>query len=62
MIAKLFFKKLLLTHLAVTVSPYGPPPPTTSEVSMSRYSLPAQRPGLTVTVGWDNPVCRESVK
>jgi hypothetical protein len=24
---------------------------------MSRYSLPAQQPGLTVTVGWDNPLC-----
>jgi len=23
---------------------------------MSRYSLPAQQPGLTVTVGWDNPL------
>jgi hypothetical protein len=44
-------------RLAVTVSPYGPPPPTTSEVSMSRYSIPAQQPGLTVTVGWDNPLC-----
>jgi hypothetical protein len=41
--------------LAVTVSRYGPPP-TTSEVSMSRYSISAQQPGLTVTVGWDNPL------
>jgi hypothetical protein len=24
---------------------------------MSRYSLPAQQPGLTVTVGWDHPLC-----
>jgi hypothetical protein len=24
---------------------------------MSRYSIPAQQPGLTVTVGWDNPLC-----
>ena len=24
---------------------------------MSRYSLSAQPPGLTVTVGWDNPLC-----
>ena len=23
---------------------------------MSRYSLPAQQPGLTVIVGWDNPL------
>ncbi len=23
---------------------------------MSRYSLPAQHPALTVTVGWDNPL------
>jgi hypothetical protein len=29
---------------------------------MSRYRIPAQDPALTVTVGWDNPVCRESVK
>jgi hypothetical protein len=29
---------------------------------MSRYSVPTQHPGLTVIVGWDNPVCRESVK
>ena len=34
---------------------HGPPPPTTREVSMSRYSIPAQHPGLTVIVGWDNP-------
>jgi len=40
--------------LAVTGSPYGPP--STSEVSMSRYSIPALQPGLTVTVGWDNPL------
>src|SRR5262249_23575432 len=33
-----------------------PLPPTTSEVFMSRYSLPPQQPGLTVTVGWDNPL------
>jgi hypothetical protein len=44
--------------LAVTVSPYGPPPPITSEVSMSRYSIPPQQPGLTAIVGWDNPVRR----
>jgi hypothetical protein len=24
---------------------------------MSRYSLSAQQPGLTGTVGWDNPLC-----
>ena len=24
---------------------------------MSRYSIPAQQPGLTVIVGWDNPLC-----
>jgi hypothetical protein len=24
---------------------------------MSRYSIPAQQQGLTVTVGWDNPLC-----
>ena len=24
---------------------------------MSRYSLPAQQPGLTVIVGWDHPLC-----
>ena len=24
---------------------------------MSRYSVPAQQPGLTVIVGWDNPLC-----
>jgi hypothetical protein len=24
---------------------------------MSRYSLPPQQPGLTVIVGWDNPLC-----
>jgi len=29
---------------------------------MSRYRIPAQDPRLTVIVGWDNPVCRESVK
>jgi hypothetical protein len=29
---------------------------------MSRYSIPTQDPRLTVIVGWDNPVCRESVK
>jgi len=29
---------------------------------MSRYHFPAQDPRLTVVVGWDNPVCRESVK
>jgi hypothetical protein len=29
---------------------------------MSRYRIPAQDPGLTAIVGWDNPVCRESVK
>jgi hypothetical protein len=29
---------------------------------MSRYSISAQDPDLTVIVGWDNPVCRESVK
>jgi hypothetical protein len=23
---------------------------------MSRYSIPAQQPGLTVIVGWDNPL------
>ena len=23
---------------------------------MSRYSIPPQQPGLTVTVGWDNPL------
>ena len=23
---------------------------------MSRYSIAAQQPGLTVTVGWDNPL------
>ena len=23
---------------------------------MSRYSIPAQDPGLTVIVGWDNPL------
>ena len=44
--------------LAVTVSPYSPLPPTTSEVSMSRYSISVQPPGLTVIVGWDNPVRR----
>ena len=41
--------------LAVTGSPYGLPP--TSEVSLSRSSIPALQPGLTVTVGWDNPLC-----
>ena len=40
--------------LAVTGSPYGLPP--TSEVSLSRSSIPALQPGLTVTVGWDNPL------
>ena len=35
---------------------HGPTPPTTREVSMSRYSIPAQQPGLTVVVGWDNPL------
>jgi hypothetical protein len=44
-------------RLAVTVSPHGLPPPTTSEVSLSRYSIPAQQPGLTVLVGWDHPLC-----
>jgi hypothetical protein len=24
---------------------------------MSRYSIQAQQPGLTVIVGWDNPLC-----
>ena len=24
---------------------------------MSRYSIPAQQQGLTVIVGWDNPLC-----
>ena len=24
---------------------------------MSRYRIPPQRPGLTVIVGWDNPLC-----
>ena len=23
---------------------------------MSRYSIPPQQPGLTVTIGWDNPL------
>jgi hypothetical protein len=23
---------------------------------MSRYCIPSQRPGLTVVVGWDNPL------
>jgi hypothetical protein len=23
---------------------------------MSRYSIPAQQPGLTAIVGWDNPL------
>ena len=27
---------------------------------MSRYSIPAQQPGLTVIVGWDNPLRRSS--
>src|SRR5215475_15361507 len=35
---------------------HGPTPPPTTEVRMSRYSLPAQQPGLTVIVGWDNPL------
>ncbi len=26
------------------------------------HSIPAQDSRLTVVVGWDNPVCRESVK
>jgi hypothetical protein len=43
-------------RLAVTVSPYGPPPPTISEVFMSRYRISAQQPGLTVIVGWDHPL------
>src|SRR5262244_2912011 len=29
---------------------------TSREVSMSRYCIPSQRPGLTVIVGWDNPL------
>ena len=24
---------------------------------MSRYCIPSQRPGLTVIVGWDHPLC-----
>ena len=35
---------------------HGPLPPTTTEVRMSRYSIPAQHPDLTVIVGWDNPL------
>ena len=31
-------------------------PPTTKEICMSRYRIPAQDPGLTVIVGWDNPL------
>ena len=35
---------------------HGPTPPRTREVSMSRSSIPAQQPGLTVIVGWDHPL------
>jgi hypothetical protein len=35
---------------------HGLTPPTTREVPMSRYSIPAQQPGLTVIVGWDHPL------
>src|SRR5262245_28101653 len=35
---------------------HRPTPPPTREVPMSRYSVPAQHPALTVTVGWDNPL------
>jgi hypothetical protein len=27
---------------------------------MSRYSIAAQQPDLTVTVGWDNPLVRRA--
>src|SRR5215831_16579880 len=33
-----------------------PTPPTTTEVCMSRSSIPAQDPRLQVVVGWDNPL------
>jgi hypothetical protein len=31
-------------------------PPTPKEICMSRYRIPAQDPGLTAIVGWDNPL------
>jgi len=27
---------------------------------MSRYTIPAQQPDLTVIVGWDNPLVRRA--
>jgi len=27
---------------------------------MSRYRIPAQNPGLTAIVGWDNPLVRRA--
>jgi hypothetical protein len=35
---------------------HSPLAPTTPEVRMSRYTIPAQDPDLTVIVGWDNPL------
>jgi len=31
-------------------------------MDLARSLSSAQHPGLTVIAGWDNPVCRESVK